>query len=160
MKKKKKCSAKCCHLVALLKHRHGGVVVRAENVSQLLQTHLGEVFWISYWDAWRQKRSTETFDFCKAGNNTDFDLSCKCNSRWNYNGKDVLTRREGLVPSHTTFQLRHRSVIMKLYVRIRCQQGYFGNCTWLRFSVARCMCEGGGGNSWSPENDFCKGVQQ
>lgn len=38
-------------------------------------------------------------------------------------GKDMLTRCEGLVHSHTVFQSRHRYVITKLYVRIRRQRG-------------------------------------
>lgn len=38
-------------------------------------------------------------------------------------GKDMLTWYEGPVPSNTVFQLRHRYVIIKLYVRVRRQRG-------------------------------------
>lgn len=69
------------HLVALLKHWHGGVIVRAENVSQLLQTHLGEVLWVSDRHACRQKQSIQNLDLHKARNNIGFHLSRKCNSR-------------------------------------------------------------------------------
>lgn len=94
------------------------------------------------------KQSIQTLGWCNAGNNMDFYFPCKYNSRWNYLEKthiDQILRASSPLhhylnaPQVRDYETENATMCQNLSAA-----GYFSNCTWLHFSAARYMCEGGG----------------